>query len=166
MVKKAKNWNRTRKPGELARSVRLYHRAGRSDPEIADLLNVTTPTVFSCRKRLGLPSNGTVRDGAVQGGVVSGLSRRHKSDIRNAPLGPTSLSERILAVLGESPIPVSTPDLILLCAAGLSLPRSRVWTELYHLEKNGFVKKYPKSRRSRVDTGHGANGLVTTWSLP
>ncbi len=58
-----------------------------------------------------------------------------------------SLSQRILAVLGESPLPVSTPDLVLLCGDGFAHPRAQLWNELRVLLAAGLVAKAGKLRR-------------------
>lgn len=51
-----------------------------------------------------------------------------------------TLTEAILNVLAESPIPVTTPDLIAIVATGLSHPRQRVWTQLRRLYHSGRVE--------------------------
>jgi hypothetical protein len=50
-----------------------------------------------------------------------------------------SLRGRILAVLGESDIPMATPDIVVLCAYGLTYPRNRVWVCLKRLLELGLV---------------------------
>ncbi len=52
-------------------------------------------------------------------------------------MGKRKLASRILSVLRSSPLPVSTPDIVLLCAFGK--PRSRVWKALNSLRRNGLV---------------------------
>ena len=58
-----------------------------------------------------------------------------------------SMSQKILAVLGESPLPISTPDLIAIVAEGMSYPRSRVWTQLRAMLKSGLVTKEYQIRK-------------------
>jgi hypothetical protein len=74
-----------------------------------------------------------------------------------------SLAQRILAVLGESAVPVSTPALVVLCACELSNARSRVWSELRELLAAGLVARAGKSL-SRGDR-RARDYAVTTWRL-
>jgi len=60
----------------------------------------------------------------------------------------SSLSERILAVLDESPLPVRTADLVALTATGMPNARAQVWEVLRRLELAGLVR-----RTSRHPTG-------------
>jgi hypothetical protein len=52
-----------------------------------------------------------------------------------------TLASRILAVLGNAEFSVSTPELCVRCAGGLSHPRRRVWSDLVRLERSGLVVK-------------------------
>lgn len=76
-----------------------------------------------------------------------------------------TLAQKILRVLDESPLPVGTPDMVLLTAFGLSYARGRVWMELKKLEAAGMVACDREAGHSRVTEGHGANGRVTLWRL-
>lgn len=76
-----------------------------------------------------------------------------------------SLARRLLAVLGESSLPVPTPDLIAMLATGKTHPRSRVWDELRRLEKSGLVERL---HRANPKYGHGLKGytkIETAWRL-
>lgn len=70
-----------------------------------------------------------------------------------------TLSQRLLAVLGESPLPMRTPDLVTTCAAGLSHPRQRVRVALLELERGGLVRRVRTEKRREV--GH----TVVWWAL-
>lgn len=59
-----------------------------------------------------------------------------------------SLSQTLLREIESSPIPISTPTLILLHANALSNPRARVWTRLRFLERKGHIR-----RAKRATTG-------------
>lgn len=73
------------------------------------------------------------------------------------------MSQRILAVLGESPLPISTPDLTDLVAAGLSCPSQRVWVTLRALRKKGLiVNEWGRSRKARTDQD---GQRVAMWRL-
>lgn len=61
-------------------------------------------------------------------------------------MNPDSLPRRLLAELGESHLPVSTPDLIALYATGDSFPRQRVWMALKRLMRRGLVVKTLRGR--------------------
>lgn len=74
-----------------------------------------------------------------------------------------SMPERILSVLSESPLPVPTPDLVTICAAGLSNPRARVWAALRKFASAGLVAKVPGV--SRACEGRGANQWCAAWRL-
>lgn len=68
-----------------------------------------------------------------------------------------TLSRRILKELGSSPIPISTPTLVLLTAFGKSNPRGRVWSVLSRLRRAGVVEKcgtgkFPGDRRTVTAT--------------
>jgi hypothetical protein len=54
-----------------------------------------------------------------------------------------SLRGRLFACLAESPLPVSTVGLYLICAAGLPNGRVRVWQELTDQERRGRVLRLP-----------------------
>lgn len=55
------------------------------------------------------------------------------------------LSQKILQEIECSPLPISTPALIAICATGMSDPRSRVWDELRMLERHGSIRKHSRS---------------------
>lgn len=55
-----------------------------------------------------------------------------------------TLTQELIECIESSPIPVSTPDLIAICATEKSNPRQRVWTILRELEQNGIVRRLPK----------------------
>ena len=82
-----------------------------------------------------------------------------------------SLSGRILSVLGESPIPVATPDLIAIVATGLSHPRQRVHTQLGRLYRAGKIQCQPgvaiRTREATKTPGsqHDWNYRVMRWKL-
>lgn len=84
---------------------------------------------------------------------------------------PFSLSQRILKVLSESPIPVTTPDLIAILATGMSHPRQRVWTQLRRLYRAGRIQCQPGivSRDRKISWGQGGrhewNYRVMRWRL-
>lgn len=58
-----------RKPGELLRAVRRAWRPGRSDVDIADIVESTPQHVRRCRARLGLPCGIDRREAARIGGI-------------------------------------------------------------------------------------------------
>lgn len=70
-----------------------------------------------------------------------------------------TLSERILGVLDESPLPVETPLLVALVGDGVPHAREQVWSALARLRADGLV-------RSAVDRRPDARGRVkpvTVW---
>ena len=74
-----------------------------------------------------------------------------------------TLAARLLAVLGESPLPADTPMLVDLCAAGRPNARAQVWAMLRHLERRGRVRKVDRLGVSRAD-GY-PNRRATRWTL-
>jgi hypothetical protein len=72
-----------------------------------------------------------------------------------------TLPEHLLAVLGESPLPVPTADLVALTAAGKSHPRNRVWAALRNLLRAGLVRR-DTAVRPRCN---GRPQPVTLWRL-
>ena len=62
-----------------------------------------------------------------------------------------TLAARILAVLGETPLPADTPMLVALCGAGRPNARSQVWATLRRLERDGLVKKADRLGACRAD---------------
>lgn len=74
-----------------------------------------------------------------------------------------TLPQQILSVLGESPIPVSTPDLVLIQGDGMNNARQRVWIELQKLYHKNLIQK--AKARSRVAEGRGSNQRVAIWRL-
>ena len=74
-----------------------------------------------------------------------------------------TLAARILAVLGDSPLPAETPMLVDLCADGRPNARAQVWTMLRHLERRGLVRKVDRLGASRAD-GY-PNRRTTRWTL-
>lgn len=59
---------------------------------------------------------------------------------------------------------MSTPDIVLLCAFGLSNARSRVWSALRELERSGRVRRGPVVRHVSGDRGRG-NYTARHWEL-
>lgn len=53
----------------------------------------------------------------------------------------STLASRLLAAIGKAELSVPTPELCATCAAGLSHPRRRVWSDLVRLERSGLVVK-------------------------
>ena len=74
-----------------------------------------------------------------------------------------TLAARLLAVLGESPLPADTPTLVELCGAGRPNARAQVWTMLRHLERRGLVRKVDRLGACRAD-GY-PNRRATRWTL-
>ncbi len=72
------------------------------------------------------------------------------------------LPSRILKVLGQSPLPITTPDLTALVATGLSHPRQRVWDALRELEGRDLVVR-ERTARGRDSLNRG--NVVVLWSL-
>ncbi len=69
-----------------------------------------------------------------------------------------SVAERILAVLGESPLSVPTPDLVALCGPAKN-PRSQVWVQLKKLRDAGLIT-------SVVGPDKGRTGSpILRWTL-
>lgn len=90
--------------------------------------------------------------------------------IREGWLEMLSLSQRILKVLAESPLPITTPDLVAIVATGLSHPRARVWTALGILRQKGLVVcekvRTPTDGTTRIWSGKPRTGHpVTRWKL-
>lgn len=76
---------------------------------------------------------------------------------------PNGLSARILALLGESPLPVYTPDLVSLAVKDPGTPHQReirVWSALRNLEKYGIVRR--EGTRRKCAGRAGAVGWVLT----
>jgi hypothetical protein len=68
-----------------------------------------------------------------------------------------SLTRRILAVLEESPLPIRTPDLVVLVRPGGKHPAQNVWAKLQILLDDDLVVKHvPRSGKHR-------NGVY--WTL-
>ena len=74
-----------------------------------------------------------------------------------------TLAARLLAVLGESPLPADTPTLVDLCADGRPNARAQVWAALRRLERDGLVRKVDRSGASRAD-GY-PNRRSVRWTL-
>jgi hypothetical protein len=74
-----------------------------------------------------------------------------------------SMGQHLLAVIGESWVPISTADLIAICAADKVNARGWVWTELVKLQRKGLIEKI--FRKSRQTVGQGANQTVAHWIL-
>ena len=62
-----------------------------------------------------------------------------------------TLAARILAVLGESPLPADTPMLVEVCGAGRPNARAQVWATLRRLERDGLVRKVDRLGACRAD---------------
>ncbi len=70
-----------------------------------------------------------------------------------------TLSQKILAAVECSPIPISTPDLIaVVIEPGTSYPRGRVWVQLRYLERSHLIAR---TRGVRLDP-HG-RGRAVRW---
>ena len=64
-----------------------------------------------------------------------------------------NLSQKILAAVECSTIPITTPDLIaVVIEPGQSYPRNRVWATLVWLERSGLIAR---TRGVRVKSGRG-----------
>lgn len=75
----------------------------------------------------------------------------------------TPLRIKLLRVLQQSPLPVSTPELVTLCAAGRPAAHAQVWAALRELQAGGVVTK---AHRPCVRTGSRGNAKpVAVWSL-
>src|SRR6185503_9425148 len=69
-----------------------------------------------------------------------------------------SLRNRLLREIESSPIPIRTPDLVLICAPDRPHRYQQVWSELRKLERDYFV--------SRSDaTSRDSNRYAVAWSL-
>lgn len=73
------------------------------------------------------------------------------------------MTQRVLAVLEESSLPISTPDLIAIVATGMSHPRGRVWAALSYLRSRGLIVS--ERGRTYVDSPGCDGPLVTLWRL-
>ena len=71
-----------------------------------------------------------------------------------------SLSQKILSTLAESPIPVTTPDLIAIVATGLSHPRQRVWTQLRRLYHAGLIQCQTGRTMPTKDTDDNGRKMI------
>ena len=64
-----------RQPGEVERiAVRMYN-AGKSDAEIAYLLDTSPSVIYKIRKRLRLPTKHPYKKSAIEAGAASWVSR-------------------------------------------------------------------------------------------
>lgn len=82
-----------------------------------------------------------------------------------------TLSEHILDVLAESPLPITTPDLIAIVATGLSHPRQRVHAALSRLMAKGLICRQSgvasrtRGASRRPEREYEWNYRVMRWKL-
>lgn len=72
-----------------------------------------------------------------------------------------TLPERILSVLGESALPVPTPDLVAITDCGRPHHREQVWVCLRKLRAGGLVRQSHRHTRRAVPGAH----TVVFWTL-